>query len=87
MTLTSAFHMRFREAMERRRAEVPMKCIVAESGYSLDYIRRVIRGDQNNPSLLFVEAMAGALGVSVAWLLGLEDNETLHTEQRNVLAS
>lgn len=78
MSITATFQQRFREAMQRRRAEVPMKCIVAQSGYSLDYIRRVGRGVQNNPSLQFIEAMAQTLGVSVAWLLGLEDNEGVH---------
>jgi transcriptional regulator with XRE-family HTH domain len=72
VTLTATFHSRFREALQRRKAEVPMKVICYESGLGVDYIRRLSRGEQSNPTLVAVEGLAAATGVSVAWLLGLE---------------
>ena len=35
--------------------------ICERAGYSTSYARRVIRGEQRNPTLLFVECMATAL--------------------------
>jgi hypothetical protein len=87
-SLTASFHVRLREALDRRKAEVPMKVICHQSGFSLDYIRRLARGEQSNPTLVAVECLAAATGVSVAWLLGLESNsETLQDSSGNVLAT
>ena len=73
MTLTTTFRTRLREALDRRKSEVPMKVICHQSGFSVDYIRRLARGEQSNPTLVAVESLAAATGVSVAWLLGLEN--------------
>lgn len=41
----------------------PMKVIAWRAGYNEKYIRRLMYGIQRNPTLLFVESMAEALGV------------------------
>lgn len=43
--------------------------ICERAGYDVSYVRRVLSGARPNPTLLFVESMAGALGVEVLDLL------------------
>jgi transcriptional regulator with XRE-family HTH domain len=71
-TLTATFRSRLTEAVQRRQTVVPMKVICHQSGFSGEYIRKLLRGEKNNPTLVAVEFLAAATGVSVAWLLGLE---------------
>lgn len=48
-----------------RREGMLVKQIEFKSGYNRRYIQRIISGEQSNPTLLFVESMAIALGVPV----------------------
>lgn len=40
------------------------------TGYSTSYVRRVLNGERVNPTLFFVECIAGALDVDPLELLG-----------------
>jgi transcriptional regulator with XRE-family HTH domain len=39
------------------------------SGYGVSYLRRILKDDRKNPTLLFVECMAESLGISPLSLL------------------
>lgn len=56
----------FRENLRRSIAssELPLVTICDRAGYSTSYIRRILNGDKNNPTLLFVESIAAALDVN-----------------------
>jgi len=65
-----AFRERLRIAMRadpRTQAEIAKK-----AGYGASHIRRVLSGERPNPTLQFVEVMAGTLGCEPAWLLGFD---------------
>lgn len=71
MTVLVVFRQRLAQALAadpRSRAQ-----IAREAGYHAGHIRRIVKGDRRSPTLEFAEAMAGALNVSLAWLLGFED--------------
>lgn len=65
--LNDAFRANLRRAMQAHPDKVGVIC--RRAGYDAGYVRRVITGARANPTLLFVECMATALGVSVADLL------------------
>jgi len=76
VTINSTFRDRLAQAIEAdgRKRET----IAERSGYSASYIRRILRGIQQNPTISFAAAMAETLSVSVSWLLGVEAKETNH---------
>ena len=74
MSTVLAFRERLRIALNadpRTRPE-----IAKAAGYSAAHLRRLVSGARRAPTLELVDAMAGALGVSPAWLLGLSEERT-----------
>lgn len=65
--LSAAFRANLRRAIEAHPHTKAAIC--RKAGYDRGYVRRVITGEKPNPTLLFVECMATALGVSVADML------------------
>ena len=61
MTLTKASRTNLRAAIKAH--PLPTKAICFKAGYNYAHVRKVISGARANPTLQFVEAMAGALGV------------------------
>lgn len=61
----------FRANLTRAVEASPLKryMIASRSGYSEIYIRRILNGTQDNPTLLFVHCIAKALGTTPADLL------------------
>lgn len=47
--------------------------IARDSGYSVSYISRLLNGQRVNPTLFFVENIAGTLKCRISWLLGFDD--------------
>lgn len=45
------------------------------TGYSASYVRRVLNGERVNPTLFFVECVAGALNVDPLKLLGAKSEQ------------
>jgi len=54
---------------------LPLKAISHKAGYNYSYIRAVMSGKKANPTLLFVESMAGALEVTPQDLLTYSQKE------------
>lgn len=71
-TLNQTFQQRLRILMRQPGKRIPAKVIAARSGYSIAYIRQLLRTHNPNPTLLVVSTLASALDVSVSWLLGLD---------------
>ncbi len=65
------FGQRLRHVLNVRRRSI--ESLALDSGYSERYIERLIRGDQSNPTLLFVDSVSRALNVSGAYLAGWSD--------------
>ena len=65
--LNAAFRANLRRAMQAHPDKRMVIC--RKAGYSEGYVGHVLSGRRPNPTLLFVECMATALGVSVADLL------------------
>lgn len=67
MDLRHTFRANLKRAVE---ASPERRYMIAyKSGYSAVYIRRVMAGTQDNPTLLFVHCIAKALGTTPAALL------------------
>lgn len=75
MSITAVFSDRLKEAVNASKPAQPLKVIAHRAGYSKSYIKRLMSGRQSNPSIQAVEALATATGVSVAWLLGIVDQQ------------
>lgn len=67
MTITKAFRENLRATIKAH--PLPTKAICFKAGYNYAHVRKVISGARANPTLQFVEAMAGALGVDPLDLL------------------
>jgi transcriptional regulator with XRE-family HTH domain len=65
--LNAAFRTNLARAIEEHPDK--MTAICRRAGYDRNYVRRVVIGARPNPTLLFVECMAGALGVDPLELL------------------
>jgi len=70
--MNNTFGQRLRFALDLRKRSI--ESLALDSGYSRDYISRLINGRQNNPTLFFVDCVARALNVSGAFLAGWSDN-------------
>ena len=80
-TVNQSFQIRLRHALQSHKISV----IARRSGYDENYIRSLREGRKSNPTISFVWAVAGALGVSPAWLLGLEtEDEDRDVRERNL---
>lgn len=68
----------FRERLAtcRKSARRSIDSVAHESGYSRTYLRRLERGDQANPTICAVWAIAEALDTTPQYLLGLTDQPT-----------
>ena len=65
--LAETFRRNLRAAIQARGLSV--SAVSRKAGYNDDYARKVLCGQKTNPTLQFVESMAGALGVSPQELL------------------
>lgn len=68
MSLAVAFRQNMRA--QRVARGLSQEALAVTAGYCESYISRVERGSKPNPSLAFVETIAGALGCAPAELLG-----------------
>lgn len=75
------FASRLAQALERKRKYMSFSAIAKKSGFSETYIRRVIKGQRPNPSLMFILVMAETLGESVDFLLGLNSTGESNANQ------
>lgn len=67
----------FRERLRIAVAAQPRprwKALERRSGYSVGYIRDLMHDRRHSPTLGCVYALAGALNVRPAWLLGLDND-------------
>ncbi len=67
MSLNATFRVRLAAAIRSHPDKTLAIC--QRAGYDPSYVSRVLSGARPNPTLLFVESMAGALGVEVWDLL------------------
>lgn len=72
--LAETFRQNLRAAINERGLSV--SAVSRRAGYNNDYARKVLSGRKTNPTLQFVEAMAGAVGVVPTDLLN--DNGERH---------
>lgn len=70
--IAATFCERLKEAIKNDYRSLSQ--IARDAGYNESYIRRLLNGKRVNPTLFFVENMAGTLKCRTSWLLGL-DNE------------
>ena len=64
MILAKVFKENLRAAVKAH--PLPTKAICHKAGYNYAYVRKVMSGSRTNPTLQFVESMAGAMGLT-AW--------------------
>ena len=67
MTLHEMFRRNLRAAIKA--SGLTIKVVSYRAGYDYAYVRKVMGGAKSNPTLLFVESMAGAIGVPPQELL------------------
>lgn len=70
--MNDTFGQRLRFALDLRKRSI--ESLSLDSGYSKDYISRLINGKQNNPTLFFVDCVARALNVNPVFLAGWSDD-------------
>lgn len=61
MILATTFRKNLRAAVKSH--PLTTKAISQRAGYDYAYVRKVLSGSMSNPTLLFVESLAGALGI------------------------
>lgn len=67
MTLHRKFQARLRQAIDDGHG---VTALARRSGYSRKHIRAVANGERTNPTLAFVEAIAGVIGMNPIEMLG-----------------
>lgn len=70
MTVNQTFRQRLGEVLRERGA---VKRVAHRAGYSEYYIKSLRCGRQSNPTISVVWALADALEVEPAWLLGIDE--------------
>ena len=59
-------------------AGLNQRSLAIKAGLHQDRVRNILRGISRNPRADTVEALAGALGVAVTWLLGQDESVFPH---------
>ena len=68
MSLYDTFRCNLADAIDRHPGT--FQAICDRAGYNRGYVRKVLTNKRANPTLLFVECMAGALSIDPLDLLG-----------------
>lgn len=72
MTANAAFRKNLRAAMKA--SPMLIKDICKKAGYDISYVRKVVGTNQVNPTILFAECMAQAVGVELVDLFKEKEN-------------
>lgn len=72
-----ALYSKLRANLEAAIAEYPgsLASLCSKAGYDPTYVRRIVKGEMQNPTIYFVECMAAALGTDPLELLGANSEQ------------
>lgn len=70
----AAFQKRIADTREARR--MSLQEVADASGFTKSHVWELEQGRSRNPTVRAVWSLAAALGVTPAWLLGLDDNHS-----------
>lgn len=68
-----AFKARLTQVIRNKDRPLPIKQVAHEAGCHVSYLRKLMNGTQDNPTLGTITALAKATKTSPAWLLGFQD--------------